>query len=182
MRTPRRFRSRGASGQAGGALTAAGAAAMLAHEIKNPLSGIRGAAQLLEANVDAEAQSLTRLIRDEVDRVDRSDRPDGEFHRYPTARTGPQNIHAILEHARAVAIRGFGDNIVFESLMIHRCRRSGPSGLARPGAHQSTEECAEAMGEKGGTVTLTTAYRHGIRISPARRRAPIAADRGVRDR
>ena len=44
-------------------------AAMLAHEIKNPLSGIRGAAQLLEQSVGDEDRTLTRLICDEADRI-----------------------------------------------------------------------------------------------------------------
>ena len=44
-------------------------AAMLAHEVKNPLSGIRGAAQLLEQGAKAEDQKLTRLICDETDRI-----------------------------------------------------------------------------------------------------------------
>ena len=43
--------------------------AMLAHEIKNPLSGIRGAAQLLEQSVDDEDRALTQLICDETDRI-----------------------------------------------------------------------------------------------------------------
>ena len=46
-----------------------GLAAMLAHEIKNPLSGIRGAAQLLESAVSDEDRALTRLITDETDRI-----------------------------------------------------------------------------------------------------------------
>lgn len=53
-----------------GAARSVGAmAAMLAHEVKNPLAGIRGAAQLLEQSVRPEDRSLTRLIRDETDRV-----------------------------------------------------------------------------------------------------------------
>ena len=44
-------------------------AAMLAHEVKNPLSGIRGAAQLLEQSAGSEDQKLTRLICDETDRI-----------------------------------------------------------------------------------------------------------------
>src|SRR3984885_580524 len=44
-------------------------AAMLAHEIKNPLSGIRGAAQLLEQAASSEDRMLTRLICDEADRI-----------------------------------------------------------------------------------------------------------------
>ena len=46
-----------------------GLASMLAHEIKNPLSGIRGAAQLLESSVIDEDRALTRLICDETDRI-----------------------------------------------------------------------------------------------------------------
>lgn len=46
-----------------------GLASMLAHEIKNPLSGIRGAAQLLETSVLVEDRPLTRLICDETDRI-----------------------------------------------------------------------------------------------------------------
>src|SRR5690606_32295065 len=53
-----------------GAARSVGAmAAMLAHEVKNPLAGIRGAAQLLEQSVRPEDRSLTRLIQDETDRV-----------------------------------------------------------------------------------------------------------------
>ncbi|HEY0570723.1 MAG TPA: histidine kinase dimerization/phospho-acceptor domain-containing protein, partial [Enterovirga sp.] len=48
-------------------LTALGS--MLAHEIKNPLSGIRGAAQLLEQSVDENDRALTRLICDKTDRI-----------------------------------------------------------------------------------------------------------------
>src|SRR3546814_14512914 len=51
-----------------GTRSAMGAAAILAHEIKNPLSGIRGAAQLLENGTEAGATALTQLICNEVDR------------------------------------------------------------------------------------------------------------------
>src|SRR6185437_12573118 len=53
----------------GAARSVTGMAAILAHEVKNPLSGIRGAAQLLEISVDARDQELTVLIRDEADRI-----------------------------------------------------------------------------------------------------------------
>src|SRR5579859_421301 len=46
-----------------------GMAAMLAHEVKNPLSGIRGAAQLLEESLGPSDRELTRLICDEADRI-----------------------------------------------------------------------------------------------------------------
>src|SRR5690606_38521189 len=53
----------------GGARSVSAMAAMLAHEVKNPLAGIRGAAQLLEQTAGEEDQALTRLICDETDRI-----------------------------------------------------------------------------------------------------------------
>ena len=53
----------------GAARTVTGLASMLAHEIKNPLSGIRGAAQLLETDANENDRALTRLICDEADRI-----------------------------------------------------------------------------------------------------------------
>jgi two-component system nitrogen regulation sensor histidine kinase GlnL len=164
--------------RAGGNLAAAGAAALLAHEIKNPLSGIRGAAQLLEANADEDSRALTRLIRDEVDRVAALiDRLEGFTDKRPLD-LEPQNIHAILEHARSVAMRGFGENIVFKEIY-------DPSLPPVLGHRDSLvqvvinllKNAAEALGEKGGSVTMTTAYRHGMRIvtdgGDGRRQLPI---------
>src|SRR5690348_915337 len=53
----------------GAARSVTGLASMLAHEIKNPLSGIRGAAQLLEQSVTPDELPLARLVREEVDRI-----------------------------------------------------------------------------------------------------------------
>jgi two-component system, NtrC family, nitrogen regulation sensor histidine kinase GlnL len=164
--------------RAGGGLTAAGAAAMLAHEIKNPLSGIRGAAQLLEANVDEGAQALTRLIRDEVDRVAALiDRMEG-FTDTRKLDLSPQNIHAILGHARAVAEQGFGAGVTIREIY-------DPSLPPVLGHRDSLvqvlinvlKNAAEAMEGQGGTITLTTAYRHGMRVltdhGDGRRSLPI---------
>ena len=88
-----------------------GLAAMLAHEIKNPLSGIRGAAQLLETAVSDEDRALTRLITDETDRivslVDRMEIFSDErpIDRYPV------NIHVVLDHVKAIAKNGFASQI-----------------------------------------------------------------------
>jgi two-component system nitrogen regulation sensor histidine kinase GlnL len=164
--------------RASAALTAAGAAAMLAHEIKNPLSGIRGAAQLLEANADESAQALTRLIRDEVDRVAALiDRMEGFTDTRPLD-LKPQNIHAILGHARAVAEQGFGAGVTIREVY-------DPSLPPVLGHRDSLiqviinllKNAVEAVEESGGTVTLTTAYRHGVRVlterGDGRRSLPI---------
>jgi two-component system, NtrC family, nitrogen regulation sensor histidine kinase GlnL len=152
-------------GNTSGTLSAAGAAAMLAHEIKNPLAGIRGAAQLVETGVDEEARPLTRLIRDEVDRIAALiDRMEG-FTDTRVLETGPQNIHAILEHARAVASNGMPDTVTIKESY-------DPSLPAVLGHRDSLvqvlinlmKNAAEALGPLGGNITLTTAYRHGVRI------------------
>ena len=88
-------------------------AAMLAHEIKNPLSGIRGAAQLLEQAASSEDRMLTRLICDEADRiVTLVDRMEVFGDDRPVAR-GPVNIHSVLDHVKRLAQSGFARNVRF---------------------------------------------------------------------
>ena len=139
-------------------------AALLAHEIKNPLSGIKGAAQLLERRVDAESGDLTRLISEEVDRiaelVDRMDvfRDHGEIDPEPV------NIHEALAHVRRVAEAGFGSGVVFEE----QYDPSLPEVLgARPLLIQVLmnliKNACEACGADG-RVTLATAFRHDLRM------------------
>ena len=97
----------------GAARSVTGMAAVLAHEVKNPLAGIRGAAQLLEASVEDADRELTVLIRDEADRiralVDRME----AFSEKPISRTSV-NIHRVLEHVRRLAQTGFAENIRFQ--------------------------------------------------------------------
>src|SRR5579864_2073686 len=89
-------------------------AAMLAHEIKNPLSGIRGAAQLLEQSVDDDDdRTLTRLICDEADRIVKLvDRMEVFGDERPVERE-PINIHVVLDHVRRLAQSGFARHIRF---------------------------------------------------------------------
>jgi len=86
-------------------------AAMLAHEVKNPLSGIRGAAQLLEQNAAPSDRELTRLICDESDRVCALvDRMEVFSDQRPIER-GRVNIHEVLERVRKVAQSGFARHV-----------------------------------------------------------------------
>lgn len=152
----------------GGTRTAVAAAAMLAHEVKNPLSAVRGAAQLLESSVDDESRPLTRLIREEVDRVAALiDRMQGFTDTRPIEMT-PQNIHAILGHAREVALKGFAHGRTIREIY-------DPSLPAVLGHRDSLiqilinllKNAAEAMGDDAGIITLTTAYRHGVSMRRA---------------
>src|SRR5262249_44734601 len=88
-------------------------AAMLAHEIKNPLSGIRGAAQLLEQSAGDDDRTLTRLICDETDRIVKLvERMEVFADERPVERE-PVNIHSVLEHVRKLAESGFARQVKF---------------------------------------------------------------------
>ena len=86
-------------------------ASLLAHEVKNPLSSIRGAAQLLEANIGEEGQQLTKLIRDEVDRICALVDRMGLFSPNAIVRHKEVNIHQVLDHVRQLARNGFGKRV-----------------------------------------------------------------------
>jgi len=97
----------------GAARSVTGLASMLAHEIKNPLSGIRGAAQLLEQTVTADEAPLARLIREETDRiVDLIDRVQVFGDDRPMERE-PINIHVVLDRVKLLARNGVARGITF---------------------------------------------------------------------
>jgi two-component system nitrogen regulation sensor histidine kinase GlnL len=152
----------------GAARSVTGMAAVLAHEVKNPLSGIRGAAQLLEASVDDSDRELTVLIRDEADRiralVDRME----AFSEKPIARNAV-NIHRVLEHVRRLAQTGFAENVRFQEnydpslppvwgnrdqlvqVILNLVKNAAE---ATAGANISHPE-----------IVLTTGFQHGMRIA-----------------
>lgn len=150
----------------GAARSVTGLASMLAHEIKNPLSGIRGAAQLLETVVSDEDRDLTRLITDETDRiVSLVDRMEVFSDERPIERQ-PVNIHIVLDHVRAIARNGFARHIKFNE----EYDPSLPPVLANRDQLVQVflnlvKNAAEAIGEDGGEITLSTAFRPGVRLS-----------------
>jgi two-component system, NtrC family, nitrogen regulation sensor histidine kinase GlnL len=143
-------------------------AAMLAHEIKNPLSGIRGAAQLLEQSVDDDDRALTRLICEEADRIVKLvDRMEVFSDERPVERE-PINIHVVLEHVKRLAQSGFARHIKF----IEDYDPSLPPVLANRDQLVQVflnlvKNAAEAIGEttSTGEIALTTAFRPGVRLS-----------------
>ncbi|MAW86583.1 MAG: two-component sensor histidine kinase [Phyllobacteriaceae bacterium] len=151
----------------GAARSVTGLAAMLAHEIKNPLSGIRGAAQLLELSASDEDRALTRLITDETDRiVALVDRMEIFSDERPVDRA-PVNIHVVLDHVKALALNGFARKF--------RINEDYDPSLPPVYANRDqlvqiflnlVKNAAEALGERGdGEITLSTAFRPGIRLS-----------------
>jgi two-component system nitrogen regulation sensor histidine kinase GlnL len=141
-------------------------ASLLAHEVKNPLSGIRGAAQLLEQNASAADCELTRLICDETDRiVALVDRMESFSDPRPITRTSV-NIHEVLERVRKVAQSGFGRHVRFtEAYDPSLPPVDGNFDLLVQVFLNLVKNAAEAAPRQGGEVTLATAYQHGVRLA-----------------
>jgi two-component system, NtrC family, nitrogen regulation sensor histidine kinase GlnL len=144
---------------------AVGAAAMLAHEIKNPLAGIRGAAQLLDAGANDDTRRMTQLIRTEVDRVTALiDRMEQFTDDRPLGRA-PENIYSILDHARSVAANGFATGIDIRDafdpslppVLVHR------DSMIQV-ILNLLKNASEAVAGTGGSILLTTRYRHGVAV------------------
>jgi two-component system, NtrC family, nitrogen regulation sensor histidine kinase GlnL len=143
-------------------------AAMLAHEIKNPLSGIRGAAQLLEQSVGDEDRSLTRLICDEADRIVKLvDRMEVFSDQRPIERE-PVNVHAVLEHVKRLTQSGFARHIKF----VEDYDPSLPPALANRDQLiqvflNLVKNAAEAIGEDAidGEICLSSSFRPGVRLT-----------------
>lgn len=141
-------------------------AAILAHEVKNPLSGIRGAAQLLEQNCPPEDRTLTQLICDEADRiVSLVDRMEVFSDKRPIER-GPVNIHRVLEHVRHLAQAGFARHVRF----VENYDPSLPPVLGNRDQLiqvllNLVKNAAEAVPQEGGEIVLSTAYQHGVRLA-----------------
>ena len=163
--------------RASAARAAVGAAAMLAHEIKNPLSGIRGAAQLLGRSGSAEGEELTTLIVTEVDRIAALIDRMQDFTDTRPLKLVPENIYPLLDHARRVALAGFAANMTIEE----RFDPSLPPVLGDRDAilqvilNLLKNACEAMAGQPGARVTLSTAYRHGMAVSagPGRPRRPL---------
>jgi two-component system nitrogen regulation sensor histidine kinase GlnL len=141
-------------------------AAMLAHEVKNPLSGIRGAAQLLEQDADPAGRELTQLICDETDRiVALVDRMEAFSDHRPLERSAV-NIHEVLDRVRKIAQSGFARHARF-------VEEYDPSLPPVHGNHDLlvqvflnlVKNAAEAASGNGGEIAIATAYRHGLRLA-----------------
>jgi two-component system, NtrC family, nitrogen regulation sensor histidine kinase GlnL len=150
------------------ARSVSGLAAVLAHEIKNPLSGIRGAAQLLEPGLSDEDRGLAQLICAETDRIrNLVDRMEVFGDERPLD-TEPVNIHSVLDHVKKLAETGFARD-------VRVVQQYDPSLPHVPGHRDKLVQAflnlvkngAEAIAEgtEPGRIVLTTAFRPGVRLS-----------------
>jgi two-component system nitrogen regulation sensor histidine kinase GlnL len=159
---------------------------LLAHEIKNPLSGIRGAAQLLEQSANDEDRLLTRLICDETDRIVKLVERMELFGEERPVERGPVNIHGVLDHVKRLAQSGFARHIRF----TENYDPSLPPVLGNRDQLiqvilNLVKNAAEAIGidTSDGEITLTTAFRTGVRlhVPGSQERVSLPIELSVRD-
>jgi two-component system nitrogen regulation sensor histidine kinase GlnL len=149
----------------GAARGASAMAAMLAHEVKNPLSGIRGAAQLLEQNASEDDRELCILIQEETDRIRNLVERMDMFSERPIDLAGV-NIHEVLDHVRRIALSGFAAHL--------RIVQDYDPSLPPVWGNRDqlvqillnlVKNAAEAVDPREGEIHLITAYHHGVRIA-----------------
>lgn len=179
----------GLGGERGGADAATlssimGLGRMLAHEIKNPLAGIRGAAQLLKSGAKAEDAPLAQLIMDETDRVARLVDRMEEFSEDVRPAFAPVNVHQVLDRVRALATNGVADGLVLRE----QYDPSLPPVLGDEdqliqvflNLVKNAAEAAHARGDGRGEIAIHTAFRHGVRVRAMRGQSVRGAPLEVR--
>jgi two-component system nitrogen regulation sensor histidine kinase GlnL len=146
------------------AKSAIGMAEMLAHEIKNPLAGIAGAAQLLSMGLEGQDLELTDLIVEETRRIVKLLEQVEQFGNLRAPALRPINIHDVLDRARQSAAVGFGAHMLF----VEDYDPSLPRALADTDQllqvflnllKNASEACKD-----GGTIRLHTFYEPSLRV------------------
>jgi two-component system nitrogen regulation sensor histidine kinase GlnL len=151
--------------QRGAVRSAQAMAAMLGHEVRNPLAGIRGAAQLLEQSASANDRELTRLICDETDRIKALiDRMEVFSDDLPIAREAV-NIHTVLDQVRKVAAASYARHVTF----VEHYDPSLPPVLGNREQlvrlfTNLVKNASEAITRGHGGIVLSTAYQSGLRL------------------
>ena len=150
-------------------------AAMLAHEVKNPLSGIRGAAQLLQSEVAPAQQPLATLICKETDRI-RDLLEQMEIFTAGIPERSAVNIHEVLQYVISIAKNSFARDVSFRELydpslplvLAHR------DLLVQMFLNLVKNAAEAALGGEKPTITISTYYQTGYRLASVA--LPIAVD------
>ena len=146
------------------AQSAIGMAEMLAHEIKNPLAGITGAAQLLSMNIAHQDIELTDLIVAESRRIVKLLEQVEQFGNLSRPDFKPFNIHDVLDRARQSALLGFSAQMT----IVEDYDPSLPLAYGDPDQFLQVvlnlvKNASEAA-EGSGTIRLRTYFEHSFRL------------------
>ncbi|WP_372885439.1 nitrogen regulation protein NR(II) [Shimia sp.] len=144
--------------------SAIGMAEMLAHEIKNPLAGITGAAQLLSMSLAPEDLELTDLIVEESRRIVKLLEQVEQFGNLSRPQKRPVNLHDVLDRARRSAAVGFGAHMtIVEDYDPSLPMAEGDADQLLQVMLNLLKNASEAS-EKGGRISLRTFYDHSFRM------------------
>ncbi|WP_323775639.1 two-component system sensor histidine kinase NtrB [Leisingera sp.] len=147
------------------AASAIGMAEMLAHEIKNPLAGITGAAQLLSMNLSSDDLELTELIVSESRRIVKLLDQVEQFGNLTGPAFKPVNLHDVLDRARRSALLGFGARMtISENYDPSLPLAWGDADQLLQVVLNLLKNASEAAGLKGGSISIRTFYEHSFRL------------------
>ncbi len=147
------------------AQSAIGMAEMLAHEIKNPLAGITGAAQLLSMNLKPEDLELTDLIVEESRRIVKLLEQVEQFGNLSPPDLQPVNLHDVLDKARRSALLGFGAQMkIVEQYDPSLPLADGDPDQLLQVILNLLKNASEAAGDGGGTITLRSFFEHSYSL------------------
>lgn len=147
------------------AKSAIGMSEMLAHEIKNPLAGITGAAQFLSMNLKGEELEMTDLIVAEARRILALLDQVEQFGNLRPPERKAWNIHDLLDRSRKVAAVGFAANMTFSEHYDPSLPPTYADGDQLLQVFQNLfKNAAEAAGQSGGTITIRTFYDMSLRL------------------
>ncbi|RBI85073.1 PAS domain-containing sensor histidine kinase [Rhodosalinus halophilus] len=150
------------------AKSAIGMAEMLAHEIKNPLAGITGAAQLLSMNLGGEDLEFTDLIVAETRRILKLLEQVEQFGNTKPPAMQPVNIHDVLDRARRSALLGFGAHMtIVEDYDPSLPLAHGDPDQLLQVVLNLLKNASEVADPKGGKIRLHTYYEHSFRLRRA---------------
>ena len=153
-------------GHRSAARSVTGMAAMLAHEIRNPLAGISGAAQLLEMSLGDADRELTGLIQAEAARIGKLVDRVEQFGDLRPAQRRSLNIHDVLDRARRAAQAGFAAHARFaEDFDPSLPPTAGDPDQLLQVFQNLLKNAAEAVPRVGGAITISTAYRPGVKMA-----------------
>ncbi|MEL6517139.1 MAG: ATP-binding protein [Pseudomonadota bacterium] len=147
------------------AKSAIGMSEMLAHEIKNPLAGITGAAQLLSMNLSGEDQEMTDLIVAETRRILALLDQVEQFGNLRPPEKRSINVHDLLERARKTAAVGFAAHMDIQEAYDPSLPPTFVDGDQMLQVFQNLlKNAAEAAGKGGGAIRIRTFYDMSLRL------------------
>jgi two-component system, NtrC family, nitrogen regulation sensor histidine kinase GlnL len=153
-------------GHRSAARSVTGMAAMLAHEIRNPLAGISGAAQLLEMGLGDADRELTGLIQAEAARIGKLVDRVEQFGDLRPAQRRPLNVHDVLDRARRAAQAGFAAHVRFsEDYDPSLPPTAGDPDQLLQVFQNLLKNAAEAAPRVGGTIAIATGFSPGVKLA-----------------